>query len=176
MSVVAAYRGFDVAVDALVRDVRSKGATIPCSNGCDACCYEPVALSNHEAAVIAERIHMDDYRRKRVSAHAAWLEAQGWVGDGVAPRAYLTERMPCPLLDVLTHQCVVYDVRPIACRAHILVDMDPAVCSNRALHPAIDTLKVDGPAVQALLQMRELGEMSVGPLSVMVAKQLEGMP
>jgi len=176
MTVQAAYRDFDVAVDALVRDVRAQGATIPCREGCAACCYEPVAASSHEVDAIMERVRDMSEVKPRVQA---WMQRAGMLGLlGTLPdtRQYFSARLACPLLDVQTRTCVVYDVRPIACRAHLLVDMDPAVCANRDQVPAIDTLRVDAIAVSAITSLSALGPMVIGSMPELLHHQLSRAP
>lgn len=62
---------------------------------------------------------------------AAWRVRAAKAGvDGLQPdqAAYFAAHIACPLLDVTAGRCLVYEVRPLGCRAHF-VRGDPANCA-----------------------------------------------
>ncbi len=141
------YEKFDVALEDMVRKARKKGWTIPCKRGCDACCSDVAIVSNLEVKVIVDAIQkMPPERQKEIRQRTIeWVkkcEASGIDSGTSEPdiRAFHRANLVCPLLDTNEHVCTVYEVRPFACRGHLLVNSDPKVCANRANEPVIDTL------------------------------------
>src|SRR5271157_1734511 len=125
-----AYLEFDVHASALVRKARET-VHVPCKAGCDACCYDVAWVLPPEGEEIAERVRSMPARKRQgvVDRIRAWHEgmrAAGLDPDDIRPdlRAYHRARLACPLLDVETHRCMVYDVRPMACRGHYVVAED----------------------------------------------------
>ena len=50
---------------------------------------------------------------------------------------------------------MVYDLRPISCRAHYVVAPDAGVCANRAVEPVITTLEMPDMILTAVARMLE---------------------
>jgi len=90
-----------------------------CKAGCSACCHISVALSDHEARRIGERIGM--------------TPATPPSGQDEADLDRLYFRSPCPF--VQDGRCSIYEHRPIACRLHFTLDVDAYFCQTE-LDPA----------------------------------------
>lgn len=161
------YREFDVAVQDLVHARRQEGHFSPCHRGCDACCYEAVVVTPFELLPMIEAIRRLPNKRKRAikARLRSWLQrvtAAGlnpWKSDPNL-RTYLRARLACPLLDHQTHECTLYAERPIACRAHYVVDTTPAACAKRAEVwnvPAINAGGVVRPFYAALVDENSPG-------------------
>lgn len=123
--VLEMYDVTDRALSMLVENARANGEDLACRRGCAACCTYPVALLEDEAIVVAEAVEaLREPRKGEVVARlVAWaklwrehhtdparisLDVAEWQAMGVA----------CPLLDMQTYDCMIYDQRPLACRAH----------------------------------------------------------
>ncbi len=94
---------------------------IACAPGCASCCYTNVHASSPEilriASYVKEKLAPDALAALRERAAATMKEIVPLDIEGRA-RA----RVACPLLDVATGSCTVYEVRPIACRAYHSAD------------------------------------------------------
>jgi Fe-S-cluster containining protein len=89
-------------------------APTACARGCAFCCHLLVNVTPSEAAVLAARV--PDDRREVVLANASRAR-------GLSPGAYRRARIRCAFLDD-NDECTVYDVRPLACRAHTSASRD----------------------------------------------------
>jgi Fe-S-cluster containining protein len=144
-----AYEGFDVAVGAIVRKARAKGHSVPCREGCSACCYDVAVATHFEIDVVLEavwKLPVEDQAKVR-RATRAWLDRARAAGiDPGKPdpdgRAYMRAKLACPLLDE-AGGCRVYAARPLACRGHYIVDQPKEVCANRAEEPTVQTIILD---------------------------------
>lgn len=148
------HAAWDVAVQSLVRRARAEGHSIPCKLGCDACCYDVARTLGVEAPELAERVRaMPTVKRQRVvEAIRAWFAgmwAAGLDPANISPdiQAYHRAHLACPLLDIEHHRCMVYDIRPLACRGHYVVAPDARVCANRAEVPEVTTLEYEDETI-----------------------------
>jgi Fe-S-cluster containining protein len=136
------YREFDVAIESLVAHTRRIGWDVPCKSGCDACCYDVVLMSHHEALPLLERIGTwpiarQDALKRRIAEWYRTMKGLGVNplrvpdGPGESLDAFHRTRVPCPLLDRERHECMVYEERPIACRGHVVGNTSPATCARQ---------------------------------------------
>jgi len=153
----AAYREFDVAVARLVRHARTE-VSIPCADGCSACCFDVAWAVKPEVDEIAERVRsMPTAKRARVLERTrqwlAGMRAAGLDPDDTWPdlRTYHRAHLACPLLE--DNRCLTYDLRPMSCRAHYVVAPDANGCANRAEVPTIETLEMPGLLTEAFARM-----------------------
>ncbi len=153
---------FDEYAAHLTSQARAEGHSIPCRKGCGACCYDVTEVAHFEIAPLIEHLRelpaeVLDVIERRLHA---WRE--GMLAAGLDPtlpgpdlRTYHRAHLACPLLDLVTHECGVYAVRPLACRGHYLIDQPAEVCSNRADVPTVQTLTMDeglGVVLRSLLK------------------------
>ncbi|HET9957731.1 MAG TPA: YkgJ family cysteine cluster protein [Polyangiaceae bacterium] len=100
---------------------------LACAKGCASCCYgTKVDISAPEALLLAE------FLKETLGA----AELAGLV-DGVKQEASrirdfslesrALDRAPCVLLESTTQSCRVHAVRPMACRAHHSLEVEPCV-------------------------------------------------
>lgn len=110
---------------------------IPCRAGCSACCqFLRVPISQTEAEMIGEFI----------GRAPATLPA----GSPTAPAKPSGKfGIPCPFLK--ENRCSVYEVRPVACRTHIVLDIDNLLCGyeNAVLAEQLDPRAVGIPRLNA---------------------------
>ena len=111
-----------------------------CKSGCDHCCYQHVAVTSVEAAILADHIR----RLPDIEAGAlrdAILEGADRIArlldEAATPEgrrdALARLRRPCPLLDTASGRCRVYEARPVNCRRENSVDAE--VCRRYRLDP-----------------------------------------
>lgn len=141
-----AHAAFDVALERLFQKGREGlGVNIPCKRGCDACCYEPLTVTNYEMVPIFARIRTFSVAKRgailvRLAQHLADAGAAELLSLVPNPmiggfeladiRKYRNAHIPCPLLDPERHECTVYEDRPFGCRAHHVLGDDASACSN----------------------------------------------
>lgn len=118
-------------VDAAVAEARRRSAGhLACRRGCLDCCIGPFAITALDALRL--RRGLDELRAKdadraaRLELRAA--EAAAALGDDLVLRqgdeaaedAFHEAHgsLPCPVLDLETGACELYEHRPIACRLH----------------------------------------------------------
>jgi Fe-S-cluster containining protein len=116
---------------ALKKRAEQIGAT--CRKGCHHCCNLLVVTTFPEAVAVAEKVLTDESMALLVRALPDKLFAQvqsiGQFADkpwGEWDAAYFKLRQPCVFLR--DGECLVYDARPVVCRAHMVIS-DPALCS-----------------------------------------------
>ncbi|CAA7616195.1 YkgJ family cysteine cluster protein [Magnetospirillum sp. SS-4] len=103
-------------------------ARMACKAGCAWCCYQQVAVTSAELALIVEAVAgLPPERRAEVRASAAEAAVRG---RGLDPGRYWAAHIRCPLLDE-TDRCLVHAARPMACRA--FNSADATVCHNSFL-------------------------------------------
>lgn len=86
-----------------------------CKRGCAWCCHQLIVMVNHadgEAILDAAESRMS---QEQFRAFAATVRRQAREIDCMPYEEAETKRWTCPLL--ADDQCLVYDVRPIACRS-----------------------------------------------------------
>jgi Fe-S-cluster containining protein len=143
------YKEFDVAIESIFKQARAEGSTIPCKKGCHACCYEAVLMTHFEAEpfVDALRALPKDVRRGIKLRLLDWFRRMKKAGvkfGGEPNRSeYYKAHLACPALDPETKACLIYDARPIACRAHHIVNASPDVCSNIVENPRVPSIMLN---------------------------------
>lgn len=124
-------RAVQEAVDAYVATrqagVPGESAAWACQQGCAHCCRHPVGITAVEAVELCTAIlELPELRRQhvvdRIEAAAESTQGLGWSElSGIA----------CPLLE--DERCLIYDRRPVPCRAFGSVDAD--ACREPRRHP-----------------------------------------
>lgn len=102
----------------LVRSVVTRHT--PCQKGCHSCCHQRVLISQTEANYIAQ---------------ATGRTAKVLPKTHVTPHiAMYGAKTPCCFL--VDGACAIYEVRPVACRNFLNLDIDSLLCSteNQALN------------------------------------------
>jgi Fe-S-cluster containining protein len=109
---------------------------VPCKRGCSACCHVKVEMSQDEAEIIGDFLKITP---KKLPKGIRML-SQSALGRADTP---------CPFLK--NHECSIYEVRPIACRNYVVMDVDNLLCGfeNEALALAEDPRAVPVPSTRA---------------------------
>ncbi len=112
-----------VAMEQFTQSVFALPEGTACKQGCAHCCHLRVGASIPEVLVIYSEL-------------AAQTTPEGFAllkervlmvakGNTLDDAFWLTTRTPCPFLDVDTNQlCLIYSLRPFACRAYHSTDME----------------------------------------------------
>lgn len=125
-----AYQNLLADLDAWFRKTSAEHpGTVPCREGCTACCHGPFDISVADALLVREGLARLTPAERQDSLDRAMIIEQmmtsldpRWNGEvaavGETGFDRLTERLalePCPLLDDAGH-CRIYDHRPMVCR------------------------------------------------------------
>jgi Fe-S-cluster containining protein len=183
------YDRFDAGLVALI-DANHLAARIPCRKGCSYCCDQLILTSFPEAMEIALRYpEVVAEVRGEMEAQGALLQEMGIderVVDIFRPEfreareafhdRYFAQRRPCAFLDPKKKVCRVYDARPLACRAHHVMNVDPEKCDTRGAAAAGVTIEGVDPgegytaAMQAIASVSEelVGAYALGPVPCVV--------
>lgn len=98
---------------------------VACCGGCASCCTIRVAATAPEIFLIA------DFIRTAAPALTASLVAKIAAADGTTHHLDESSRMAvgtiCPFIE--NDLCVIYPVRPLACRGHASFDKEACVCA-----------------------------------------------
>jgi Fe-S-cluster containining protein len=117
--IVSSKRGARVRLlqlRALLDDVTSHVQTnTPCRRGCAHCCHIPVVIHEHEAGLIGDEIGRMPERPKKYWRRG---DLQKFETSYSNPCAFLGDE----------NECTIYEHRPIACRKHISMAADDALC------------------------------------------------
>lgn len=158
-----------------------------CSTCTDpACCEDAVVIGDVEAELITAHVrrHVPDaldrierWRNGGATRFFAAMEGAREIGTPqalvAALRDYRLARLACPFLE--GGRCLIYLVRPIGCRGHLVVDM-PAFECRRYASGEIDELPVVGVDVA----FRHAGTMPRNPgrnlLPLAVEERLRSRP
>jgi Fe-S-cluster containining protein len=129
-----ANQEFDAA---FAQRIETEGFAVTCKAGCSACCDQAVLITAAEADLIISR-HRDLVRaalpefarQKRVlveaGAHDGPRDLAALMSDDVEEERakmlanWYRQRIACAFLDPETKLCRIYDVRPLACRSHVV--------------------------------------------------------
>lgn len=158
-ALVALVDAWNAHADAELADLRRRGRAqgapeVACTRGCAACCTYSVSATTPEAARIAAAVQAMPRRQREAALGRlqAWeREWRAFERREPAPTDMATEeardarwsvkRKACPFLDLASHDCTVYAVRPTCCRAHHACHVPPqvrGVPSPKTGQPAAD--------------------------------------
>lgn len=109
-----AFESFDRGLEQPVESAQ----TVACRGGCASCCTIRVAATAPEVLLIARYIRsspktMEFELRQRIAAADGATRTLGELQR-------LASGLPCPFIDL--DLCVIYSVRPLACRGHASFD------------------------------------------------------
>jgi Fe-S-cluster containining protein len=110
------YYNVDLLIDAFIQRCEAENIHVDCHMGCQWCCHQAVFASTHEMIVLA------DYLEKRFSPKVLdevkeKARAKEQHMAVLSPAETLKTSFPCPLLR--KGSCMVYPVRPMACRIYL---------------------------------------------------------
>jgi len=136
-----AYAKFDERVaQSLALACTVHGTTSPCKRGCSACCSEPLLVTQYCMPPIIEAIRaMPAEQQEAIKLRfIAWKRVVYQKGihpdtsdEGLDFDLWHQQPKPvCPLLDVATGDCMVYEARPLGCRGHVSVEKDASPCNR----------------------------------------------
>ncbi len=145
-----AYRVFDQRAAEVAELSREQGSPVPCKRGCSACCSEPLLVSQFCMPPIIEAIRAlpadaQELIRLRTAEWVRVIRQKGMHPDQTDDELdfalwHQAPKPVCPLLDVGTGDCMVYDARPMGCRAHVSAEADAEPCKRADASKGIKVL------------------------------------
>ncbi len=126
----------DAEIKGLSALCAAQGQPFVCAAGCTGCCHQMVLSTSFENALIhvylqenafarAHFLHQwDTWYAQAKDIHESYLAwGKAVYGDGIDDKSHSREDyyIPCPFLDS-AGSCVIYAVRPYACRSAVAVD------------------------------------------------------
>lgn len=122
-----------LADDAFAQARQRSGSWIACRDGCDCCCRRPFAITQSDATALKTGLsRLPEQVRETIRSRArdAWqrlsIDFPGDTDTGTLTgrddwRTWFFERnsgVPCPVLNLETGGCLLYEARPVACRLY----------------------------------------------------------
>lgn len=108
---------------------------VPCRKGCSHCCHMATMIHLDEAKAIAAATGAKMVTPKAFNVDLQYVDKIRNRYDGVACRF------------LVNGACSIYAHRPLACRMHVVVDLDNTLCEivpgEKIRLPMIDTLQYD---------------------------------
>lgn len=103
-----------------------------CGAGCSRCCHGlKIEANAPEAVAVAEFLR--GLPPGELAETRAQLAAEAEYAQSLDAPTRWREQVPCAFLDDASGECVIYDVRPLTCRAH--TSMSLAQCEAAARDP-----------------------------------------
>lgn len=129
-------------VDTEIHKIEGKVNISPtCEKGCAHCCYFPIIITKLEAKLMVGVIKsMPTERRIKIENHLENYFNQ--YSDSINrlcsinfeevsdfKHQYISNGLPCPMLNTETNECMAYEIRPIPCRTYLNY-CNPIVCKE----------------------------------------------
>ena len=111
-----------------------------CRRGCSACCHIAVTISEHEARLIGKELGRQpaDVAENESVTMPALDAADAEIEAQQAKQTALTQALygqRCQFL--VDGECSIYDIRPVACRQLVNMDVDALLCRIVPGHPVL---------------------------------------
>lgn len=101
-----------------------------CAAGCSRCCHGlKIEASVPEAVAIAEFLR--ELPPEELAETRAQMAEEAEYAQSLDADARWREQVPCAFLDDASGQCVIYDVRPLTCRAHTSMSLEQCEAAAR---------------------------------------------
>lgn len=135
--VESAYEAVDGLVESFILRCRRENRPVDCRKGCAWCCSQALLVSTHELMYLFTWMKVNLGRELIRRIEAAAVERDSRTRE-MRVMEFIHYTHPCPLLD--NDACLVYPVRPMACR--IYLSSDVSSCREQHDHP-------DDPGIMA---------------------------
>jgi Fe-S-cluster containining protein len=117
----SAYASIDGLIDSFCKRCTREGLGLDCTEGCSWCCSQAVLASTHEVLYMFSWMEkelspekLEQIRKKAEKRHRYTSSMKVWE--------FLHFIHPCPFLE--NGICMVYPVRPVACRIYLSSDLE----------------------------------------------------
>lgn len=120
------------AVDELIISFRNRcvreGLKIDCRKACAWCCHQAVLVSTQEVLLISRHLSGEMAVEQKQLVYRKAREKEAITG-AMSVREFLQTLHPCPFL--MDHSCLIYPVRPMACRCYLSSDVNSCLAQYR---------------------------------------------
>lgn len=139
----------DALIAKALDELSETNTEITCEKGCNHCCYLLVEISMEEAQTLVAWLAQQpaEIRKKLIGkiqknakdarklfansehnkAHVGAVDITSEINEDCFNEYFYGKRRPCPFNE--NRSCLAYDVRPSACRLH-MVSSDPLLCRH----------------------------------------------
>lgn len=131
-----------VAADELIA-TRTESQSFACERGCTWCCHQLIVMTNHDDGQAVLDAARDRMPAARFRVFESTVREQAARIGALPHEEAETKQWTCPLL--VEDLCIVYDVRPIACRS--VFSSDPDCCKAMLEAERYDDLTPDHQAL-----------------------------
>jgi Fe-S-cluster containining protein len=90
---------------------------VACRKGCDGCCHRMVQLTLAEAIILMDYLKDNGSWKTVLDKVNQYAEEYNFVDRD----SWFKMRIPCPVLDINTRQCMAHAVRPVFCSTHFAI-------------------------------------------------------
>ena len=123
------YESVDGLIDSFTKRCEREGLAVDCRKGCSFCCSQAVLASPHEVLAIHEFLRNSlSAGTERIKMRAADKHSET---KHMSAKEFLHFIHPCPFLE--HGDCLVYPVRPMACRCYL--SSDAGSCRDQYENP-----------------------------------------
>jgi Fe-S-cluster containining protein len=126
----AVYEALDGLIESFRNRCAREGLSVDCKKGCGLCCSQAVLVSAHEILLIRRYLDETIDRETLRGIRKRTLEKHNRT-RGMTAMDFLHYLRPCPFLQ--DGCCVIYPVRPVACRCYLSASLDS--CREQHDHP-----------------------------------------
>lgn len=130
-------------------DLQLAQFSTPCAKGCDWCCHQSIEILDWEEPLILEYINTNFTKKQKSAIKKKLVNWFDYFDQKIPAKPILSvedvferfqqmqgkERKACVFLD--KHECMIYPVRPISCRTH-MVKQQTKGCINNPLRDSMD--------------------------------------
>ncbi len=112
------YDAVDSLIDSLLAHAGRQNIQVDCKKGCSYCCYQPVYAISHEIDYLYNHFFLKNFSKETRSRILKKAETTDNTRKSLDKTDLLNHKAPCPFLDA-HGGCMVYPVRPMACRIYL---------------------------------------------------------
>ncbi len=125
------YHHTDQLIGTFIQRCQAEGVAVDCRKGCAWCCHQAVFATTHEMVVLIQ------YLKKRFSPEVVADVLEKAIDkeekfSALSPAETSRGRHACPLL--LNESCMVYPVRPMACRIYLSSNVQSCIAKHHHPH------------------------------------------
>jgi Fe-S-cluster containining protein len=126
----AAYESIDGLIDSFRSRCEREDMRVDCRKGCVYCCSQAVLASNHEILILSHYVdeHVPSKVKKDIKTRTADKHE---ITRSMNAMEFLRYIHPCPFLE--EGSCLIYPVRPMACRCYLSGNLKS--CRNQNDNP-----------------------------------------
>ena len=124
------YKNIDELINLFSEECKKKEQKIDCRKGCSICCHQCVLILPHELFCLFNFIN-NELRKQEIEEIKEKVIKKHTITKNMKAQEFFHYKHPCPLLR--NNSCMVYEVRPMACRIYLSSDVNS--CEREYKYP-----------------------------------------